>query len=319
MTILPDGTEVPWTPLSIGAYSKFMRDHRPPDEVEESIFDECVTDEYVKSKAQTSKAGNVSTVVLNVLSASAPSTVEEYQLALNYFRYVVHESLIDQMVIHICQAFSGYTPRDVYDMDLDEFMHTVALAERKLLDAGILVEPLQITPMESPQQKPQPEQPKGDTRQLREKWLEQQGHVPRPQPSQEAIPVQTAGGIVHAQPVPEWHGEQTIVTTQDEHEHMMAAALSDGHQANEMDLLVRDMINDTAGIYQDYVDMMQKGDKITPDKIKTLEQRTQELLEASKESEKKLRSSQEKQAEKQDRLEKLFQANLPKRKHKRRG
>lgn len=312
VTVFQDGTEVPWNPLSIGQYAKHLREQ--DENTEDNIFDSCVTDDYLKSRASVMKAGVVSTVVAGILAASAPSSIDDYQFSLNYFRHVVRDNLIDQMTILICQAFPSYTPTQVQGMIFEEFMYTLALAEKKLLDMGILTEPLALLPPEDTKSADVlPE--KKDVRNLREEWLKQQKGIAPPSPPPSQLPVQ-------APPIPEWHGEQTIITARDMQEHAAAIGLSDGHQACEMDILVHDMLKETAGVYSDYVHMMQKGDKITPDKIKTLDERRELALERAKQSEmeyqQKAKMAHTEQVTKDSKLETLFRKHLPVRKHKRR-
>lgn len=315
VTVFQDGTEVPWNTLSIGDYVKYLREQ--DEETEDKIFNTCVTDGYLKSKVAVMKAGVVSTVVANILATSAPSAIEDYQTVLDYYRYVVRDNLIDQMIILICQAFPAYTPLHIQGMKFDDFMYHVALAEKKLLDIGVLTTPLTITAPENVNKSKEPTK-KADTRNLREEWERQQGHtapVRTPPPQVSTLPVQPP-------PIPEWNGEQTVITARDIQEHATVTRLSDGHQAAEMDILVHDMLEETVGVYDDYVNLMKNGVKITPDKIKTVEERREEALERAKRNEleynEKARKAQMEQASEDNKLETLFRKHLPVRKHKRR-
>jgi hypothetical protein len=305
VTILPDGLEVPWHALTIGEYLQNVRKLEPPEDIEDKVFATGVTSEYLVNNIHEIKAGTIGTIAGNIISASAPSSPEELNLIFNYFRQAINANVLNQLIILICRAFPGYTPKILSEMMLEEFMYNAALAEAKLLESGIITEPLQlITSAPEPQQ---PAPPKSDSRQIRDNWVAQ--HQTAPPPVQ-------AGINRNAPPIPSG-ARKTVITSRDVVEHKMA--LTGDEQAN-FDILQAKMLEETLPIYKDYLEMMKKGVKITPDTIKTVEQRQQEAVERMKENEKKnkIASVGQTKAEKQKtaRLERLYEKHLPKRKHR---
>jgi hypothetical protein len=308
VSIFPDGTEVPWHPLTIGQYIDSVSKPDLQEDIEDNIFRQCVTEKYLTDHLDEFKAGTVNTVVNAISVHSIPNTPEELESVLNSYRYLVHENIFEQLVLLICRAFPSYSPRDIYSMDFQEFIHTVALAESKLLQTGILTEPVKILPSENKTMRP-----KGDTKKLRETWVAQQearqGNVPPPIP-RTPLPVE-------APPIPEFDGNMTVISREDMTESNMAL---DGHERQDLDIISKQMLEQTAPVYKDYIEMMRRGEKMTPQKIKTLEQRKQEALGRMEANEKEYNKKQQEfmQGEKQqgDRLQQLFEKHLPKRKRR---
>ena len=158
VSVYADGLEVPWCPLSIGKYLDILRktDFVPPEEVDDLIFSSSVTDPYLVETADFSKSGTVTTTASSILANSWANSEEEFDLVLNYYRHHISQAVAEECVLTILIAFPSYTPDDVYDMDFETLMHRLALAERKLLETGVLKEPLKFTKQEKPQEKSEP-------------------------------------------------------------------------------------------------------------------------------------------------------------------
>lgn len=301
LSVLPDGTEIPWRPLSIGAFLKALRSQDIQEDIEDQLFDECVTSDFFKSRKATLKAGGINTVVNAATAYSFPGTSDELQWALDRHRHFVHSNVYEKLVIFICRAFSGYTPRDVESMDFEEFMHSVALAEAKLLETGIIVEPLTFDgvsdngkrTISSSRDIPvvEPSRPRGDVAKLREAWEAQQ------HPASE-IP-QTK--------------DMVTITTRDMVE-------SNAVLGPDMDLSRQKGLEEMAEIYKDYLDIIASGEKLTPERIKSPEQRKAEAIKRMAENERALAEAEanDAAARKKEEMEReaLFRQHAPKKKRK---
>jgi hypothetical protein len=165
---------IPWRPLSLRDYFSYVRAIEEGNVVvgvlENEIFTKCVLDEVLVENIDKHKAGLVSSVVDTILKSSAPQTTEEFEFLLNVGRGNIN-NIIHQAICLITQAFPGYTPDDLYTMDVWTLMDRLALAERKLLENGFLKEPISLT-VEGRKKKRQ--KPKVDLSKLKQEFEEQQ-------------------------------------------------------------------------------------------------------------------------------------------------
>jgi hypothetical protein len=143
----PDGI-IPWVPLSLEDYFSYVRaierENVAVGVIENEIFTKCVLDEVLVENIDKHKAGLISSVVDTILNASAPQTTEEFEFLFNVARGNVN-NILHQAISIIIQAFPGYTPDNLYALDVYALMDRLALAERKLLDSGFLKEPISLT------------------------------------------------------------------------------------------------------------------------------------------------------------------------------
>ena len=186
-TSLPNGQTIPWHPLSVGDYIKYTRDYSrgiiPSSILEDEIFRKCVVDSSVIRQMPYLNAGVVSSVVQNIWQVSGPVGVKEFNEDIEKARARLIDDgmrVIHELVQLITMAFP-YKPEEIYEMDYDTFMFRLIQSEKKLLEMGMITEPLSITePGE--EEKQQPRQ-RPDAKKL---WEEQQKITQQqktPQPS----------------------------------------------------------------------------------------------------------------------------------------
>jgi len=294
ISILSDKSEVPWVPLTIGEYLKSIREvGRSPELVEDDIFTKCVKNEYLVKNLDSLKAGTIETVVRGILNNSAPSTIEDFNIILNFYRYQIDASIYDQLVIMICDNFN-YTPREVYSMHLEEFMHTVALAERRMLENGSILEPIVIEDKQQIEQ--QHVQQKNESKNLKDLYEQQYGNREKPSPPPPPQSPQASGNA------------PDFVVTQELMYETKAAATA--HELKDYDVLQEEMMKETLQFYPEYIEMMKEHGKITPDMIKTPSERKEEALKRMKENEKenivKMHEKMTAEKKEEERLGKLF-------------
>jgi len=287
-SLLPDGTYIPWRPLSVADYLNYTQLAKsrqyPQVCLENEIFKKCVLNEYTSNNLDDLQAGVVTTIANTIFHYSAPQTSEDLAELLNIQRGEVN-GVIHDLVSLVCQAFPAYTPDDLYAMDIETLMARVALAERKLLSTGILQAPLNIvhvqpdgTPVEVKPQAPPPEPPKVNAA----KAFKEQKSVPR-----------------------------TIITKKDTQE--VEALAYTGHEKEDKLIAKDKMLQETAGIYADYLEQLKNGQQVV---IKTPEERKAAALEKAKENQRLLEEAKKvKKAPNKvnEHLEKLAQERKAKR------
>jgi len=112
--------------------------------IEEKIFNACVIDDTDREGMDLFYAGDILTVVGLILHQSGPQSIESIDEKLEEKRELVG-SITNQITALICQAFPGYTPDDIDNMNWDDVTEKLALAESILIAQGILSEPLEIS------------------------------------------------------------------------------------------------------------------------------------------------------------------------------
>jgi hypothetical protein len=317
-SVLPDGIEVPWRTLSLGEFLEYLRDISTPPELRENdIFLKCVDDDYLKNNIAVLKAGTVSTVAQNIIDNSFPPTADESNLILNFFRYQLQATTYPDLILMICNAFPAYSPKDIMEMHYEDFMFHIALAEKQLAQKGLIDKPIEfLDPVpEGEQQKPEYKPKPIDSKQLKSMHDVQTGNAP---PMRLDGPVQLDHGVYHT-PCPQATGEKFVVKKDDIKEGLLAA---DTATRADYEFYQDQMVADTAKFYEDYLEIQQKDGRITPDHIKSPEQREKEALERMKANEVKLqhqvRRYQEAVAAEDKRLEERFAKGQGKRKTRRR-
>lgn len=271
----PDGQKIPWKTLSVGEFLEYehlfkTRQH-PVAYLENEIFKKCVLDEVLVDSIDILKAGIVSVIATVVLNFSGPKDVNHMNLALNRNREIAGFALHDMITV-VCQAFPAYKPEELYNMSYDIFMLRLAQAERKLLKSGILDKPISFeTPETMGEEEEAPERPSAEA--LFEIWESQQretgGYVPKPTNPKKK--------------------KQTVITSTDTHEQSQVYT---GHELSDKLNLETDMISETKGIYEEYVEEMKAGNKV---KIKSTEDRKIAALARAKVSEEEFKKAIAKQ------------------------
>lgn len=113
-------------------------------DIEEEIFKKCVISDIYTDCIDHLLVGDVLTVVNLILTQSGPQDIDEIDATLDKKREAVY-SLNNQIISLICQAFPGYTPDAIEQMDWDTIMERLALAESILISQNILQDPIQIS------------------------------------------------------------------------------------------------------------------------------------------------------------------------------
>lgn len=298
VTVLPDGLQIPWRPLSVGDYLSYQQlienKTYPIGYIHNEIFKKCVLDKHAVNNLDKTKAGIITAVATSILEHSGPRSMDELDGLLNYGRHKA-QHILNQIVVNICWAFPAYSPDDIYKMDYYTLLDRLALAEFKLAKMGLISDMLSFR---DPNKEENPEVPKKKpTEDLLKKYYEQEGIK-----VSEKKPVAPRSASSNS---------QTIITAADIKE---VEAVYTGHELQDQALLEHQMVEQTAWIYKDYLDQLQKDGKIT---MKSDEQRKEEALERARINEKKAqqlaaaRSAKEKKA-----IEDAKKSNISKREFK---
>lgn len=144
-TETPDGQIIPWKPLSIEEFVEYQTllssSLFSSYVLQIEIFRRCVTDKIIVDNIDIQKAGTIALVVEGILLVSGPNSQEELNNRIIESRKTIN-NLVHQIVSVICQAFPSYTPDVLYKMNYETLILRLALAEDKLLKAGLIEEPL---------------------------------------------------------------------------------------------------------------------------------------------------------------------------------
>ena len=161
---LPDGTVIPWKPLSFGDFIYYTRleseGRIPSDVLEDEIFRKCVVDTIYIDSISELRAGTVSTVAAQILSYSGTTEAEEFNVYLSQKRSEIN-NVLDRFVIIICRWFPAYKPEDVYSMNFDTMLGRLAQAESLMMELNPDAQPFELVTEEAPE-RPQQVQSKGD-------------------------------------------------------------------------------------------------------------------------------------------------------------
>jgi hypothetical protein len=266
-TVFPDGTIVPWKPLSIEDFIKYSFDQFrgliPPVHLEDEIFKKCIIDTTYIRQMSLLKAGIVSTVVSNIWQYSGPTGIDAFNNDLNTARQMLNADgvkAIHQLVEMVTLAFP-YKPEEVYQMDYETLLMRVAQAEAKLLQLGTIKEPIQMKDEDKkPQRGPRPSDPNQkfksriDAKKL---WEEQRGIKQQDQP----IPSKDQEKKWWKKsPVLEVPPKHNIDFNTEQKEHDIFAL--SGHEKADVHIARDKMVKDAQWIYADLIkELAQKNKK----------------------------------------------------------
>ena len=294
VTILTDGLEIVWRPLTIGEFVEFDKliksNKYPIGFIEDEIFRKCVKNKFLVNNLSDIKAGIVSTVVTTILQYSGPSSIDELNYFLNLNRAVSRE-IIHEIIGYICWAFPAYKPEDLYNLDYHTLMLRLAQAETKLGNLGLISQPFSfLSPEQEKQQKESPKKKKTDD--LLERYYERdRKSITKEKPQNK---------------------KQTIITSKDMKEHESVYV---GHEVEDKAILEASMVNETTKIYQDYLNQSKKHGKI---QIKTTEERIAEGKLRAKVNEDKINQINKRLAQEDRKLQEVIsQKNQSKKENKR--
>lgn len=281
VTTFPDGTSIPWKPLSLGEVKKynslFAEGRIPAFILEEEIFSKCVVDKTAVQNLGHLKAGVIPTVVYGILAQSDPPDPESFNNLLAHKRASIASNVLDGFVMMVCRAFPAYKPEDVYAMDYITLVERLALAEPILMGMGVIEEPISLVRHGEEQPPPEKERPQIDPRQIKDMYEQKQGPgVARSQQRDSAKMQKILDSRKH-----------TVINTADVEEHEMVANIY--HTQDEIFEMQKNMkkeLRSMENIYKPYIEQMKRGEKV---KIMTDEERIVAAAEREKESKQRLR------------------------------
>jgi hypothetical protein len=230
VTIFPNDIIVPWKALPVGDYLSYLTcvdDNKFPLAIfENEIFTRCVLDQTFVRQMSFLKAGIISTVVENIWSISCPTSSEEISNSLESARKTLqgNHAIIHEFVHLITLAFP-YRPEEVYQMNWETLISRVTLAEKKLLQLGMIQQPVEIEQPTAPREKVDPKQ----------MWEAQQGKSP----------------VIDAM-------DRGVVPDVDFDNAKQEALRLTGHEAADIDVLQHKAIEDARLIHADTLEELRK-------------------------------------------------------------
>lgn len=284
---LPDGQLIPWRALTVAEYVQYERLFHvgvyPRARLENEIFEKCVLDRTLVDEIGTIRAGVVTAVADAVMAHSGPTSLENLNELLNFSRHQASQ-VVHDLTGMICTAFPAYTPEDLEKLDYMTFMLRVAQAEKKLIQSGLLQQPLSFEPPDgAPQQETVQPPPAPRPEDLPGMWNQQQ----HPEP---VIP---KADFSH-------DGSATVITKAEMIEHQAAYT---GHENVDRIVLEKDMVEETAGHYGEYLKQIEDGQQV---RIKSVEERKAEAEARAKENEAKYKAFLERKQSEQEELSRLL-------------
>jgi hypothetical protein len=265
LTKFLDGIEVPWKPLSLEEFIQYDRLFSagvyPVSQLEDEVFKLCCLDKSLVENIDELDAGIVTTTVRQIMEASGPVFgPEQISHDLNLARHYAND-FFSQSVTIICQVFPGYKPEDVYALDYPTFMTRLAMAEARMLELGLLAEPLNVL-SESGEEFVQeaPQTPVPSPRLPKKKAIQNKLTDLNPARKKEDLRVVGPEDIAYNMEAYDPHERQDYLVT----------------QFHERDQL----LDGLEYIYPDYLQLVSGGEKITPETIQDLKGRDSAAVQA---------------------------------------
>lgn len=174
-----NGIVVPWRVLTLSEYLRYSEEYYrnlyPPSVLEDEIFRLCVKDKTILDQMDFLPAGIISSVVTSIWQYSCPQSVEQLSQDLDSARSLIMDERfksLHDMVQLVFTAFPSYKLEELYDMEYGLLMKRFALAEKKLLEGGFLVEPVvfKVTKTEE-----EPNKRSAVIEEAHKRWLIQEG------------------------------------------------------------------------------------------------------------------------------------------------
>lgn len=258
LTCFPD-LEIPWRQLSLQeflSYDKLFSSKKYiPEEIEDEIFSLAVLEDIYIENIDILPAGIVTTVVAQIMQASGPATVNQIAEDLNVSRANVQD-FVSSSVTMICSVFPAYKPEDVFSLKYNVFMDRLAMAEGRLLQLGVLKEPLSVLGKEVTEQSSIREKP---SQRRRREIMESRAKLEsklQDLNKEEDAPVSSGGTVISGRQMSTSFSTDT------------------GHEREDKALWQHDAIAGLEYIYPEYFKAMREGTKITPDLIQKTKGRT---------------------------------------------
>ena len=249
VSVLQDGSQVPWKPLNLQEflyYDTNLRAGRLPAAIlEDEIVQKCVLDKNYTLNIDLLEAGVVTTVATQILLASGPESPYQIINDLNIARLTVNNFLHDSAAL-ICQVFPSYKISELLNLPYQEFLEVLALAERRLMSMGVITQPIQ------PQVVTQDQQPRRAPVQFAD-LNPSQSYEQQPQKKQNKDVVITQGDMSM--------GTFMVPPSNNPQDAIVYGALH-GEKWKQ------DAIEGLEHIYPELMAKVKKGEKVTPDLIK---------------------------------------------------
>jgi len=186
LTVFPHGLVVPWKTLCLADYIFYTREITNHSVqlvfLEDEIFSKTVLDASLVRQINFLPAGIVSTVVQNIVQHSGPNGIDSFNEDLERMRVEILEgpsAALHDLVSLITNAFP-YKPEEIYAMDYETFLLRVVQAEKKLIVAGVIKEPVQLLSKGEDSQKRRPRN-QMDAQRIKEAFDKQIRKSPEPQ------------------------------------------------------------------------------------------------------------------------------------------
>jgi len=312
-----DDLLIAWRPLSIEEYQYYSRifaaDNYPFSFLEDEIFRKCVASSRHVARMGELPAGVVSTVVSQIFRFSGPSTLAELRKDFETKRLHV-ASEINELLIMITTAFPAYKPNELRKMTYEDLMTDAALAERKLLQLGMLQHPLYVE-KEEPKKRPKQriiEKLMSEQRQKEEEKQQEPTSAPVPQPPPSFEKPKIEPLKIPTAPLPYENEDTTVISATE----MNTAELNAIRARNPKLIAELEETARSEEVYGDYLKQIAEGKTV---KIKSAEERIAEAkVREEKNKEKFNERMKEIRAHRQthdERISQLFEKAS--RKHKR--
>lgn len=266
LTVFPDGLEIPWRQLSLQEflqYDDLFRSGRYTTvEIEDEIFSLAVLQGLLVENIDLLPAGIVTTVVSQILTVSGPQSPEQMSEDLNIARSSVQD-FFSSAVTLICSVFPAYKPEDIFQLSYETVMKRLAMAEKRLLELGVIAEPISVLNQNNTtdvQQMIRPEPPS----------------VRRKKELLEARQKEMEAKLTKLNPdTPTSSSNSTVITKQ----QMSTRFDTDtGHELQDKVLWQHDALQGLEFIYPEYFKLMKEGKKITPQVIQETKGTTAEAV-----------------------------------------
>jgi hypothetical protein len=272
LTHFPDNNlEIPWRQLTIQEfldYNDLFKSGRYTEvEVEDEVFQLAVLEPIYVDNIDILPAGIISVVVAHILQVSGASSPEQLTEQLNISRYKVQDFMSSAVTL-ICSVFPAYKPEDVFNLNYDRFMERLAMAEKRLLELGLLKEPLSVL---APEQSAPPQVERPSDKRRRELLEARKAELEK-----------KLGNLNQDLKVPTKSSmkDQFIVGKKDMSSRMDTDT---GHDLMDKALWQHDAMQGLEHIYPEYFKLMKEGKKITPDTINTVKGTSKKEVESKHE------------------------------------
>lgn len=262
LTAFPNSLEIPWRQLTLQEfldYDDLFRSNKYTSaEIEDEIFRLAVLEPLYTENLDILPAGVISTVAAQILNISGAQDPEQISRDLDIARNQTQD-FISSAVVLICSVFPAYTPEDVYSLTYPVFMQRLALAERRLLELGVIKEPLtvlsasnQSVPQELPSQRKRRELLEAKRQQIESKLKNLNNGTTTTMPE----------GVITKDKMSNSAFTFVPDLSNDPRDHALNQL--------KVDSAKQEALQGLEAIYPEYFKMMKEGKKLTPETIQSV-------------------------------------------------